>query len=429
MRMPAPWSWTRSLARCSGIAPALRGGAIISGTASALRGGAVSAAALCWMLATPLSISAQDALDETPESALADKPASSADRPASPADKKEADRKAHELFDQGRALFKDGHYRDAWEHFREAYILSKRPELLYNVGQSADRMRMDREALAAFKLYLERLPKAENRKEVEARIVWLESRLKREGKRESDSEQNPTTLDDSTDAPVIDMSESNGSAGTQSPETLPDDTASSGADADLDGNDNDSSDKPEVETPSNPGAQPERTKWYARAALGLGLLADSLTDSMADSLSSVTLSGELGVGYDINEGVVIGGGLSIDWGLAPSAKIGNTPRDIDAANLTLVMAFVDYYLSPRVHGWHLLGGLGFGGLALSDKSATVGVENGTGGGIVLGGGCEWPLDGDWAIGGMLKVVLARMSTDTATHSIFAPSLVATATWY
>src|SRR5690349_22928310 len=93
----------------------------------------------------------------------------------------------------------------------------------------------------------------------------------------------------------------------------------------------------------------------------LPIFADSLTDSAAKSLSSITISGELGIGYDLNEGVVIGGGLTFDWGLAPSAKIGDVSNDIDTANLTLVMAFVDYYLAPREHGWHLLGGLGYGG--------------------------------------------------------------------
>lgn len=386
MRTPAPWSWTRWLASC---------------------------AVLCGMLAAPLAASAQDELDEGPPS-----------KPQTAADKKEADRKARELFEQGRAAFKDGKYRDAWEHFRDAYLLSKRPELLYNVGQSADRMRMDSEALAAFKLYLQRLPNAENRKEVQARISFLEKQVKRDG----NAEQSPTTLDDSTDgAPAADMGGGDGT--TQSPESLPDDAASSGADTTPDFDERSDDDKPEVEQPTNTNGQPERTKWYARAALGLGFLADSLTDSTAKSLSSVTLSGELAIGYDIHDGVVIGGGLTLDWGLAPSAKIGDVTNDIDTANLTLVMAFVDYYLAPREHGWHLLGGLGYGGLALSDKSTTVGVENGSGGGFILGGGCEWPIDEEWAIGGMLKVVLARMSTDTATHTIFAPSAVATATWY
>src|SRR6185369_6091068 len=71
----------------------------------------------------------------------------------------------------------DGKYRDAWDYFRQAYLLSKRPELLYNVGQSADRLRMDREALAAFRLYLKKLPTADNRREVENRVRALEERL------------------------------------------------------------------------------------------------------------------------------------------------------------------------------------------------------------------------------------------------------------
>ena len=51
------------------------------------------------------------------------------------------------------------------------------PELLYNVGQAADRLRMDHEALAAFRLYLKKLPDADNRREVENRVHALEERL------------------------------------------------------------------------------------------------------------------------------------------------------------------------------------------------------------------------------------------------------------
>ena len=153
MRTPTPWSWKRSLAH--------------------------GAAWLLVLAALPCAALAQDELAAPP--------------PAAKSDQKEADRKARERFEQGKAAFSEGNYRDAWEHFREAYILSKRPELLYNVGQSADRMRMDREALAAFKLYLEKLPKAANRREVEARIVWLEDHLNRDG---SQAEVNPTTLED-----------------------------------------------------------------------------------------------------------------------------------------------------------------------------------------------------------------------------------------
>jgi hypothetical protein len=378
MRTPTPWSWKRSVAY--GIALGLL------------------------LIALPRVASAQS--EPLP-------PAGATDDKAKPK-QQEADRRARELFEQGRAAFSEGQYRDAWENFREAYILSKRPELLYNVGQSADRMRMDRDALAAFKLYLEKLPNAANRREVESRVAYLEDRVAREG----DTELNPTTLDDSTDgegSSELDSESSDGEGRPAAPETLSDD------ESDQDGEDESSS------MPAD--GQPERSGWYVRLAIGLGVLADGLTDSAADSLGSSTLSLLLGVGYAINDGVVIGGGVTFDGGLSPSVAIGEGSRDIETANLGMIIAFVDYYLAPRKHGWHLLGGLGVGQLSLSDKTASVGVEDAAGGSLLLGGGCEWPLDRDWALGALLRVTLSHLSTDTAQHNAISPSLAFTGTWY
>ncbi|HMI91980.1 MAG TPA: tetratricopeptide repeat protein [Polyangiales bacterium] len=381
MRTPTPWSWKRSVAH---------------GTALGLL-----------LIALPRA-SAQSEPQPQPR-------AGATDDKAKPK-KQEADRRARELFEQGRAAFSEGQYRDAWENFREAYILSKRPELLYNVGQSADRMRMDRDALAAFKLYLEKLPNAANRREVESRIAYLEDRLAREG----DTELNPTTLDDSTDGQgsselELDPESSDSEGRPAAPETLSD------GEGEQDGEDDSSS------MPAD--GQPERSGWYVRLAVGLGVLADGLSDSAADSLGSSTLSLLLGVGYAINDGVVIGGGVTFDGGLSPSVSIDEGSRDIETANLGMIIAFVDYYLAPRKHGWHLLGGLGVGQLSLSDTTASVGVEDAAGGSLLLGGGCEWPLDRDWALGALLRVTLSHLSTDTAQHNAISPSIAFTGTWY
>lgn len=83
------------------------------------------------------------------------------------------DREARSLFEAGRTAFEDGRYADAREYFEHAYELSGRPELLYNIGSAEDRLRHDSEALTAFAGYLEAIPEAENRAEVEARITTL----------------------------------------------------------------------------------------------------------------------------------------------------------------------------------------------------------------------------------------------------------------
>jgi tetratricopeptide (TPR) repeat protein len=87
------------------------------------------------------------------------------------------DTEARHLFEAGRNAYDAGRYQDALDYFQRGHELSGRPQLLYNVGQAADRLRLDQTALDAFKLYLERLPDAENRPQVEERIRVLEEVL------------------------------------------------------------------------------------------------------------------------------------------------------------------------------------------------------------------------------------------------------------
>jgi hypothetical protein len=49
--------------------------------------------------------------------------------------------------------------------------------------------------------------------------------------------------------------------------------------------------------------------------------------------------------------------------------------------------------------------------------------------LLLGGGCEWPLTRDWALGALLRVTLSKLSTDTAQHTAVTPSLAFTGTWF
>jgi tetratricopeptide (TPR) repeat protein len=53
------------------------------------------------------------------------------------------DEEARALFQAGRRAFADARYEDALDRFRSAYELSHRPELLYNIGHAADRLRRD----------------------------------------------------------------------------------------------------------------------------------------------------------------------------------------------------------------------------------------------------------------------------------------------
>ena len=144
-------------------------------------------------------------------------------------------------------------------------------------------------------------------------------------------------------------------------------------------------------------------------------------------ISSLTASGELALGYEIDQGLVIGGAIVFDWSLG--AGVNSTDVNIKTANMTLAMAIIDYYLQPRQDGWHLTGGLGFGWYSLSDTSATIGSKDAGGLGIMGGGGYEWPIDREWAVGVLGRIVLAGMNQDTGHHVVFVPSVAAAATWY
>lgn len=84
------------------------------------------------------------------------------------------DEAARLTFESAREAFVAGDYERALGLFRQAYNLSQRPGLLYNIAQTLDRLRRDAETLQALREYLEAFPDAPNRTEVEARIRVLE---------------------------------------------------------------------------------------------------------------------------------------------------------------------------------------------------------------------------------------------------------------
>jgi tetratricopeptide (TPR) repeat protein len=84
------------------------------------------------------------------------------------------DEVARGLFQAGKAAYQGAKYADALSFFEQAHARSGRPELLFNIGQAADRLRQDEKALEVFRAYLSQVPAAANRAEVEARIAQLE---------------------------------------------------------------------------------------------------------------------------------------------------------------------------------------------------------------------------------------------------------------
>jgi tetratricopeptide (TPR) repeat protein len=84
------------------------------------------------------------------------------------------DAQARGLFEAAKAAFAEGRFGDALRYFQEAHELSGRPELLFNIGNAAERARRDDIALSAYRRFLEELPDAPNEAFVRERIRFLE---------------------------------------------------------------------------------------------------------------------------------------------------------------------------------------------------------------------------------------------------------------
>jgi uncharacterized protein HemY len=110
----------------------------------------------------------------------------------------ERDREARALYEAAVVAFDEGRFEDALRLFRRSYELSERPELLYNVGTAADRLRRNEEALEAFEAYLAARPEADNRANVEARVVVLRQAIEEDANRAA----TPSPLLATTPTPV-----------------------------------------------------------------------------------------------------------------------------------------------------------------------------------------------------------------------------------
>jgi hypothetical protein len=354
------------------------------------------AALACAIALNRVPAQAQDEIDATPSTTLEDHSERERLGPA------KTDKKARDLFEKGRAAWDEGRFREAWEHWHHSYRLSRRPELLYNVGQAADRLRMDREALEAFRLYLEKNPDASNRKEVENRIRILE--------REVDNA--PAQRTDYLAEGLGDDAAASGTA------PAPDEGAA--ATEDYKGEESDLGEDP------SKGA---RSGLYLRLTGGIGFWADSISDTAgnAGSLSSLTLSIDAMVGYGVLPELAVGGGVMFEFALAPSFEANGAAGTGDVqASLGMLFGFADYYLDPK-DGWHIFGGLGFGRLAFSGGG--LGNEDAGGGALFAGLAYELPIDDEISLDVAGRVLIGRFSQDIADHTLFAPAITASALWF
>ena len=82
---------------------------------------------------------------------------------------------ARRLYAEGKAEYAQGHYAQAITLFERSYALSESPALLFNMAQAHRLAGPEHctDAVALYKSYLSAQPDAENKKEVEERIVEL----------------------------------------------------------------------------------------------------------------------------------------------------------------------------------------------------------------------------------------------------------------
>lgn len=97
-------------------------------------------------------------------------PAPVAAQPSDPA----RDAEARQHFQAGRDAFSRGDFATAATEFERAYALSRRAQLLYNIGRAYQEQLRLEDAHRAFQHYLDAVPNAPDRAEVEGRLRIIE---------------------------------------------------------------------------------------------------------------------------------------------------------------------------------------------------------------------------------------------------------------
>lgn len=321
----------------------------------------------------------------------------------------ERDKQARQQFEQGRKAFDEGDYRAAWGSFHEAYRLSGRAQLLFNIGQTADRLGRDTDALTSFKMYLERLPKAENRRDVENRIRALEERVKEAERVPGPPESTPPPAEVSAPPPAAAPVASTQTAAAAKSDVAPPAPASGAAE----------------------GPRPTRKGLYLRIGLGAGLRRDGVTGGVEGVLIGGGLAGELAIGATLWPGFVLGGAIFTDLASSPTFEAkGGAKAELGSAHLSMFGPMADWYFAPQSNGFHAQAALTFAVVAIDYENAGVSIgRDASGIGAMLGAGYEWAVAEEWAVGALGRVSFATLSDDSLSHGLFAPSIVATVTWY
>lgn len=117
-------------------------------------------------------------------------------------------------FRLGRAYYDSGRFDDAAREFQQAYDLTQRAALLYNIFVAHRDAGNLAAAITALRAYLQRVPDADQREQLEARLAVMERQLRDQG---DDPQPEPTAPPSATAAVIAPAGPSSGGGGMWTP--------------------------------------------------------------------------------------------------------------------------------------------------------------------------------------------------------------------
>jgi hypothetical protein len=169
--------------------------------------------------------------------------------------------------------------------------------------------------------------------------------------------------------------------------------------------------------------------FYLQMSIGPGYLQSSIDIPNSDTkMTGATVSSQLLIGGSLMPGLVLGGGFIDDYAFSPGASVNGQDLEVSDTSLYLISlgAFVDFYPNPA-EGLHFQAFAGWAALE-STTNGNSGGSDPTGLLITLGGGYEWWVGREWAIGILGRFGYAPLSMNDVSYSTISPALLATFTY-
>jgi tetratricopeptide (TPR) repeat protein len=148
----------------------------------------------CWL--GTAKVQAQAAPAGSPRAGTSAGPSARAEEPRAATERASAEKAnekaARDAFERGRVFYDAGQFDQASVAFEEAYKLSGRDALLYNLYLAYRDASAQEKAANALRGYLAKVPNIENRAQLEARLAALEQNLARQREQQAAAAATPT---------------------------------------------------------------------------------------------------------------------------------------------------------------------------------------------------------------------------------------------